>query len=235
VSVCPAAQRRALSAVSMIGCDVWRLAVRRCARQTLGVTSVSDAAGKAALIMQGRGGGHTPCSRPSANTLPRFLHLPALWRVDAVRLAAPPGHRCTRYGSTATHNTSVGSWRPCIGAAAARPRRDSRGPPAAGRRRAPPPRRHAAPAPAHVLPVGVLDCQQVYMSAGSTRLVIICALSITLFHHHLHLHGAHAAPSCHTLTGPAFIACAAGQGPAGALRPINIFGVTASCMFPRLG
>lgn len=41
-----------------------------------------------------------------------------------MRLAAPPGHRCTRYGSTATHNTSVGSWRPCIGAAAARPRRD---------------------------------------------------------------------------------------------------------------
>ncbi len=31
VSVCPAARRRALSAVSMIGCDAWRLAVRRCA------------------------------------------------------------------------------------------------------------------------------------------------------------------------------------------------------------
>ncbi len=123
----------------------------------------------------------------------------------------------------------------CKPAPAAPRARRARGPPAAGRRRAPPPRRHAAPAPAHVLPVGVLDCQQVYMSAGSTRLVIICALSITLFHHHLHLHGAHAAPSCHTLTGPAFIACAAGQGPAGALRPINIFGVTASCMFPRLG
>jgi hypothetical protein len=54
----------------------------------------------------------------------------------------------------------------CKPAPAAPRARRARGPPAAARRRAPPPRRHAAPAPAHVLPLGVciadrLTCQPV--------------------------------------------------------------------------